>query len=195
MRRKETNSQIAASALSNARGQFDDLGQVLLGENDAYKQLLMPSQEPRRAVVGRQLKLTFSEGLIGFECATEFVLSSSRVIYPFKVLQSLDDLTITFIVADPRFFFKDYHFELSSADIDLLKLSSREEAAVLSILLVPKDPLKMTANLLAPLVMNEKERLGKQVILHNSSYPVDQRIFVPDACSSRSLSLSHLYSR
>ena len=135
--------------------------------------------------VDEQLSVTFLEGIVGFESMKEFMLSTSKAIYPFKVLQSLQDPTVIFIVTEPRFFFRDYHFELSPVEMDSLRLSSIEEAKVLSILVVPKNPLKMTANLLAPLVINEREKIGKQVILHDSSYSVDQRLFAPDVSTGK----------
>ena len=37
---------------------------------------------------------------------------------------------------------------------------------------IPENPSEATINLMAPIVINERERCGKQVILHESQYSV-----------------------
>ena len=51
---------------------------------------------------------------------------------------------------------------------------------VLCLVVIPDDPSQMTANLMGPLVMNADKRLGKQVVLHDSSHSPRARL-LPDA--------------
>jgi flagellar assembly factor FliW len=37
---------------------------------------------------------------------------------------------------------------------------------------IPENPNEATLNLMAPIVINDKDRCGKQVILHESRYSV-----------------------
>jgi len=43
---------------------------------------------------------------------------------------------------------------------------------LLSVVTIRSDPLKVTANLRAPIVVNAKKMLAKQIILVDSDYPV-----------------------
>jgi flagellar assembly factor FliW len=44
--------------------------------------------------------------------------------------------------------------------------------AVYAVATIPEDPNKATLNLMAPIVINDRVRCGKQVILHESKYSV-----------------------
>ena len=66
--------------------------------------------------------------------------------------------------------FKDYDIMIPQTAIDKLKIEKAEDVVVYSIVVVPEDIRKMTANLLGPIIINHKEKLGKQVILDDSRY-------------------------
>jgi len=105
--------------------------------------------------------ITFPRGIIGFEGVREFVLMPLGET-PFRVLQAVDGSGLAFIVIEPRAFLDDY--EVAAAN-DL------EEVAIYCIVTVPNDPAQMTANLRAPLVIDNAQRHGHQVILEES-YPI-----------------------
>ena len=46
------------------------------------------------------------------------------------------------------------------------------ELAVYAVATIPDNPSEATLNLMAPIVINESDRCGKQVILHDSQYSV-----------------------
>jgi flagellar assembly factor FliW len=48
---------------------------------------------------------------------------------------------------------------------------------VYSIVVVPEDIRKMTANLMAPVVINNRLKLGKQIVLDNNIYKTKHYIF------------------
>ena len=48
-------------------------------------------------------------------------------------------------------------------------------------MVVPEDVRAMTANLQAPLVINERDRLAKQVILTDDRFPLRYSVFGGDA--------------
>lgn len=125
-----------------------------------------------------RLRLRIAEGILGFEAFNDYLLFGSKELYPFRILQSLDEPTVIFVVVEPGLFFTDYEFEMSSADLKLLNLRDIREAMVLSVLVVPEDPMEMSANLLAPVVVNSDKGIAKQVVLHNSSYSVREPLFV-----------------
>ena len=114
----------------------------------------------------------FPEGLYGFEKETEFTLLpfNPNIESPMEWLQSLRSRELAFIVTDPFLFVPEYKMVLSDSEMDQLKLESMESVAVRVIVTIPKVHSEMTANLVAPLVINQKNRLAKQVVLTSAEY-------------------------
>lgn len=114
--------------------------------------------------------LTFDQGLPGFEQLRTFTLITPDPEVPFTYLQSLDNGEIAFILTDPFLFYSNYEFELTDEAIAQLKVVVPQDVAVWSIVTVTGDISSSTINLLAPVVIHEKSRLGRQIILHGSGY-------------------------
>lgn len=119
--------------------------------------------------------LNFPEGIIGFHSLKRFVLlgKQSRLV---MWLQAVDNPKVAFIVVNPFLFEPDYNPRLAQEDLDYLKVKDSSDLHILAIVVVPEDPQKMTANLLGPIVVNTKERVGKQVILLEGNYSVKHPI-------------------
>lgn len=108
--------------------------------------------------------LTFPHGLIGFERLREFVLVDFKPGTPFRYLQSLERPEVGFLVADPFAFLKDYRITVSGAEERILRVRSVREVAVLVLVTVPKGrPEDTTLNLMGPICLNVRERIGLQV--------------------------------
>ena len=91
------------------------------------------------------MTLTFPAGLIGFPQAQRFVLVEwGGDDSPFRLLRSLDDEGLAFVVVPPDLFFPDYEPELEVGEHDV----------VLVIVTVPDRVQDATANLLGPLVID-----------------------------------------
>ncbi len=127
--------------------------------------------------VAEQDVLTFPEGMLGFSKVLEYVLVERTDDSLFLWLQALKKPSVAFPLLEPQIFEKSYAVELAEEDRDQLKLQDLKHAKVFSIVTIPSDPTKMTANLKAPIVINLKTRLAKQVILHNADYPIRKSIF------------------
>lgn len=127
--------------------------------------------DPESVEIDADALVTFPSGLPGFEGLRRFAVISGEDS-PFSWLQSLDDATICFLVTDPAPFFSTYTVEISDEDAVALSLDEATEAAIFVILVVQDDPSATTANLLAPLVLNRRVGLGRQIVLHTSSYSV-----------------------
>jgi len=119
--------------------------------------------------------LHFPEGIIGFHSLKRFVLlgKQSRLV---MWLQAVDNPRIAFIVINPFLFEPDYNPRLTQEDLDFLKVHDSSDLHIFAIVVVPEDPQKMTANLLGPIVINIKEKIGKQVILLDGGYSVKHPI-------------------
>jgi len=122
--------------------------------------------------------IAFPEGLPGFEEEKEFVIINNEdEENPFCWLQSVKNPDLAFVIVDPFFVFSDYSVDLSKTVQEKLKIKDEKDVAVYSIVVVPEDLKKMTANLLGPIVINVRERLGKQVILDDPRYTTKHYIF------------------
>ena len=116
--------------------------------------------------------LLFPGALYGFDQEKEFVILplDPKIESPMEWLQSLRSRELAFLVTDPFLFVPEYKMVLSDSEMDQLKLESMESVAVRVIVTIPKVHSEMTANLVAPLVINQKNRLAKQVVLTSAEY-------------------------
>jgi flagellar assembly factor FliW len=113
--------------------------------------------------------LHFEQGLPGFETEKQFVLIPMEGT-PFSILQSVVTTELAFVTADPFVFFKEYDFELSTSDQEQLKVKKPEEVSVQVIVTVADQFEKSTANLQAPVIINKKQNIGKQLVLTDLEY-------------------------
>jgi flagellar assembly factor FliW len=113
--------------------------------------------------------LNFKQGLPGFEEEKQFVLIPMEGT-PFSILQSVATTELAFVIADPFVFFKDYDFELSASVQDQLQIEKANDVFVQVILTVSEPFEESTANLQAPIVINQQNNTGKQVVLTNGNY-------------------------
>jgi flagellar assembly factor FliW len=127
--------------------------------------------------IDNQQTLTFNQGIPGFLEETEFVILPLPEAEAFQVLQSIQTKEIAFIITDPFQFFLDYDFQLEPQEIEKLQLQQVEDAAVYVLLTMSNSVEKITANLQAPVIINTKKQLAKQVILMNTAYETKHRLF------------------
>jgi flagellar assembly factor FliW len=113
--------------------------------------------------------LRFEQGLPGFEDEKQFVLMVMEGT-PFSILQSVTTTELAFVTADPFVFFKEYDFELSVTDQEQLNIKKPEDVTVKLIVTVADQFEKSTANLQAPIVINNVQKIGKQVVLSDQKY-------------------------
>lgn len=120
----------------------------------------------------------FANGIPGFLEEKKFVvLPLANDDSPLHILQSVETAQLAFVTTNPFAFFKDYDFELSSGDVENLKIQADKDVIVLVILTV-KDPFEeSTANLQAPVIINSKHQLGKQVLLNDRTYRTKHLLF------------------
>lgn len=122
--------------------------------------------------------IEFPAGLIGFDEWKHFVVVTHADSGPLRLLQSLDDIRVSFIIADPRQIVSDYQISLSETDCHALQYPDGVQgnwldeaySNVYCILSAQEEPFSVTANLLGPLVINWQTGLGRQVILSHSGY-------------------------
>ena len=116
--------------------------------------------------------INFKEGLPGFPQIHRFVVLEMEEIRPFQYLQALDDPPISLFLINPFLVDPAYEFRLADSDMEDVSSKNSTELAVYAVATIPEDPSQATLNLMAPIVINDKARCGKQVILHESKYAV-----------------------
>jgi flagellar assembly factor FliW len=119
--------------------------------------------------VDERQKITFPEGLFGFEGFREYVLLDADR-QPFYWLQSLDVERVAFVLVNPFLFRSDYEVNINNEELAEIGIASPEKALIFSIVTIPPDGSPMTANLQGPLVINRDTRAGKQAILTDTRW-------------------------
>lgn len=122
-------------------------------------------------------RLSFPEGLVGFETQHDYACLKRPEEQPFEWLQSTSEAGVAFVVVDPLLFMATYDFEVDDETIALLKISDPAQIRLLTIVTLHTDFKKMTANLLAPIIINTEARLARQVILNNTGYTTAHPVF------------------
>jgi flagellar assembly factor FliW len=124
--------------------------------------------------------IVFHQGIPGFEEFKKYLKIQQDNEVPFFYLQSVEEGNLSFLVTDPFLFFPDYDFQLSKEN--QLELGINEEASieVFTIVTVYGNYIKATTNLLAPIVINNITKVGKQIILHDSEYKTKHELLMEE---------------
>jgi flagellar assembly factor FliW len=116
-------------------------------------------------------QLELPQGLIGFANYTRADLLYLPDHLPFlwmKLHSAVDDLH--FIVIEPGGIVPGYEPEIFDVDAEQLDLRDPAEAMILNIVTLRRqNPVEATANLIGPLVINRRTRIGRQLVISNYS--------------------------
>ena len=124
----------------------------------------------------------FAAGLPAFEDEHEFIIVPYDEESPYVFLQSAMTPDLAFLMTIPFIFFPDYEFRLEDDVLKSLALESQEDLLLYTLLTIPgSDIREMTANLLAPIVINRPTNQGRQVVLDKSSYCTKHTLFAKKA--------------
>jgi len=131
--------------------------------------------------------ITFIGPILGFDQLTDFVLLDHAENSPFKWLQSTQDPDLAFVVTNPKLFAIAYEFVLPDDAVEKLGVQKAEDVMVFTIVNVPSDnPGRMTANLLAPVVVNQNTLRAMQVVLQDPNLSTRTRLLPDKADDSES---------
>lgn len=117
---------------------------------------------------GQNEEITFVNGLLGFEAMKQFILMDQSES-PFQFLQSTLDPDLAFVVTNPFIFFHDYEFDLKDTIKNKLNLHSKKDVQI-KVVITVRSETEITANLKAPIVINQSEQKAVQLILDNPEY-------------------------
>lgn len=118
--------------------------------------------------------LQFPAGLPGFESEARFLLLEQPGQRPLAFLQSLATPGLCFVTLPALSIDPSYELEVAEADLDLLGLDGRSPPRIggelLCLAIVTVAETGITANLLAPLVINTRNLRGAQAIAPSRGY-------------------------
>lgn len=116
--------------------------------------------------------ITFTQPIIGFQEYRRFVLLPGPPESAVTWLQSTESGELAFLLMNPKDVVPDYGFHLGQHELAELAVSVQSELDIYTILVVSEDVTKVRTNLKAPILINTRQRLGKQTVLEKSDYPI-----------------------
>ena len=123
--------------------------------------------------IGKQRVISMPFGMLGFPDKTRFVILQHREDSPFFWYQSVDDPALAFVITNPFIFKSDYEVDVGNM-IEEMSWNEEEVNNNLELYVVvniPKGaPDKATANLVGPILINNKTRQAVQMVIANSPY-------------------------
>ncbi len=116
--------------------------------------------------------IEFVSAIPGFPGHHSFVLVRLGDEGTLYALTSLNDPELRFLVIAPGMFFPEYAPEIDDEALNLLDVSSTEELIVFLVVTAGASLADATANLMAPIIVDQSTRRAVQVVLTGSGLPV-----------------------
>ncbi|MCD4716278.1 MAG: flagellar assembly protein FliW [Desulfobacterales bacterium] len=139
--------------------------------------------------LGEEKILNMPFGMLGFQDKKRFVILQNKENSPFFWYQSVDDPSLAFVITNPFLFMPDYEVDIENVLIEM-SWNGNSKNNILELYVVvniPKGaPEKMTANLIGPILVNNKTRQAVQVVMSNSPYIHNFPLITQDEIESES---------
>ncbi len=116
--------------------------------------------------------IDFPAGLPGFEDLRKFIIVEADNTKPIYWLQSIENKHIALPVIVSFAIINDYNIDVRENELEDLDLESKNDLLILNVVVIPEDIRKMTVNLAAPVVINAKRGIGKQIIIDAAELPL-----------------------
>ncbi|MES2310561.1 MAG: flagellar assembly protein FliW [Verrucomicrobiota bacterium] len=115
--------------------------------------------------------ILFPLGIPGFPTHHRFIFVQNEERPPLFWLQSVDDEKLGFAVIEAFRLKKDYYFEVEDTDMISIGSPKEGECMVYFVLCIQdgSDKIKGEANMRAPIIVNLKNKLGRQIIIRNDA--------------------------
>lgn len=122
--------------------------------------------------IGEDQVIYLPSGLVGFPDEKRYILLEHQEGSSFFWFQSMENGSLAFVLIDPLLFLKDYGIEISPQDRTALELDDISEGIQTFVIvnISRSQAGEITANLLAPIVINVRNKLAKQIVLYQSPY-------------------------
>lgn len=121
--------------------------------------------------LNQQYKITFDEGLFGFENNKEFIpVAFDENSDAMIALHSVETQGLSFVIMNPFMLKEDYNPCVPESELKSLGENSDNKYSWYVICVVKNPVGESTVNLKCPIVVNPYTRKAKQVILSDSRY-------------------------
>lgn len=121
--------------------------------------------------------ISFTDGLLGFDNLTKYFVVDPGDNTLILWLQSAEDEKVAFPIIEPKIFSPDYVVKLTPSELAILNLESLNNAKIYCVLTIPQNVTEMSANLKAPIVINNNKKIAKQVVLQDSKLSVKHEMY------------------
>ena len=121
--------------------------------------------------------IQFPVGLPGFEDLHQFIILEVSDTKPIYWLQSTENshvalpVIITFEILD------DYNIDVRDHDMKDLCFESQNDLLIMNVVVIPPQIAEMTVNLAAPIIINAKQGIGKQIIIDAKELPIRYPVY------------------
>jgi len=136
------------------------------------KVLHQSGYQARQPLSLRTLKVTLPEGLLGIPEYKDFVVQSAAELAPVLLLSSQKTKSLSFPLVAPLLLDPDYKPEVSDEDLKALGSPEMADLKMYVLLNVQNEPFQATVNMNAPLIVNTRLGIGRQVLLEKAKYEV-----------------------
>jgi len=115
--------------------------------------------------------IAFECGLPGFPDDKNFIIIvDENAENRFYWLQSMDDGEISLVLIDSFDMMPDYDPLIDESEIEALGLLDIEDLLVFNVAVIGENMSDSLVNLKAPVVINNRTKKGKQIIVNNEDY-------------------------
>jgi len=133
--------------------------------------------------------IQFTQPILGFGRYRRYTLVEESTSSLVRWLQSIDDPDLAFLVIDPMTIVPDYEVTLHPDDLEDLGVQKEQDAQFFTLLVVSESEVR--TNLKAPIVFNPGTHKAKQVVLHETDYPIRFILSNPSEGTSEADAGSH----
>lgn len=122
--------------------------------------------------------IDFVAPMPGFPDDRRFVLVRLEETGMLYAMTSVDSAGLRFLVVPPAQFFPDYAPEVDDDTLAALGVSDPEALLILLVVTAGDGVEDATANLMAPIVLDQQSRRAVQLVLNRTGLPVRQKLLV-----------------
>ncbi|CAM2009489.1 flagellar assembly protein FliW [Acanthopleuribacter pedis] len=120
---------------------------------------------------------TFDKGIPGLLGIHRYTIIESEETDPIRWLQACDKPYISLMMLEPAMIDPDYSIQLTDEQMKQLDNGPVEAVFMYVLVVVPDNARDMTANMLAPIVLNHQTRKGVQVVVEGSPDLLRVKVF------------------
>ncbi len=122
--------------------------------------------------------INFKEGLLGFDNLKKYFVVDPGDQTLILWLQSIDDGSVAFPIIEPKIYNPNYSVKLLPVELTSIELENLSNASIYTILTIPQDVTEMSANLKAPIVINNQTKIARQIVLQDSKLEVRYKMYM-----------------